>query len=120
MRHASIAQRHTPRAEVPAMMADLVNQFVGSGLGQQCMQQLTNQGLTNDQARKAVEATAGAANQAGGQSLLGSLGGKPGGGLPTQIVDQICTEVANRTGLDAGKAKMAVNAVLPKMMEFVQ
>src|SRR5688572_20831531 len=139
------------------MMDNLVKQFVGSSLGQQAVQQLTGQGLSADQANKAVEATAqGTAEQVGSggaQGLFGGLGGGAGapqggtatggggggglgglvgslgglfgggksattaaGGLPPQIVDRIAGEVANRAGLDPGMARMAVNAVLPKVL----
>lgn len=116
------------------MLDDLVRQFVASGAGQEVIQQLTGQGLTTRQAQDTVEATASSAAQqvSGGGGLggmLGGLGGALGGmlgggsassGVPQQLVETIAREVSTRTGLSQDMAKMAVNAVLPKVIEFVK
>jgi hypothetical protein len=41
-------------------------------------------------------------------------------GLPGPVVDTITTFVAEKSGLDEGKAPMAVNVLLPKLVEFVK
>ena len=77
----------------------------------------------------------GGAAPAGG-GLGGALGGLLGGGgagaalggalgmnttgLPGPVVDTITKFVAEKSGLDEGKARMAVNVVLPKLVEFVK
>ncbi len=77
----------------------------------------------------------GNAAPAGG-GLGGALGGLLGGGgagaalggalgmnttgLPGPVVDTITKFVAEKSGLDEGKARMAVNVVLPKLVEFVK
>lgn len=60
----------------------------------------------------------------GGGGLGGMLGGLVGGGnasgLPPAITDKIALFVAEKTGLGADKARLAVNVVVPKIMEFVK
>lgn len=70
-----------------------------------------------------------------GGGLGGALGGLLGGGegaalggalgmnttgLPGPVVDSITKFVAEKSGLDEAKARMAVNVVLPKIVEFVK
>lgn len=78
----------------------------------------------------------GDAPAAGGSGLGGALGGLLGGGgagaalggalgmnttgLPGPVVDTITKFVVEKSGLDEGKARMAVNVVLPKIVEFVK
>jgi len=58
----------------------------------------------------------------GGGGLGGMLGGLVGGssGLPPAITEKIASFVAEQTGLGVDKARLAVNVVLPKVMEFVK
>jgi hypothetical protein len=71
-----------------------------------------------------------------GGGLGGALGGLLGGGgagaalggalgmnttgLPGPVVDTITKFVVEKSGLDEAKARMAVNVVLPKLVEFVK
>lgn len=41
-------------------------------------------------------------------------------GLPGPVVDTITKLVVEKVGLDEAKARMAVNVVLPKIMDFVK
>jgi hypothetical protein len=59
----------------------------------------------------------------GGGGAGAALGGALGmntTGLPGPVVDTITRFVAEKSGLDEAKARMAVNVVLPKMVEFVK
>jgi hypothetical protein len=112
------------------MVGDIVKQFMGSGDFQQVVSDLTSRGLSPDQARRTVEATAEGAAQHLGESggglggLLGKLGGLFGGGgtggLPANVVDEIANAVASRVGIDPTMAKMAVAAILPKLVAYVK
>jgi hypothetical protein len=60
----------------------------------------------------------------GGGGAAGMLGGMLGGGastgLPPAVTDTIVNFVADKTGLGADKARMAVNVVLPKIVAFAK
>ena len=59
----------------------------------------------------------------GGGGAAGMLGGMLGGGstgLPPAVTDTIVNFVAEKTGLGADKARMAVNVVLPKIVAFAK
>jgi len=66
----------------------------------------------------------------GGGGLGGALGGLLGGGggggggdvagIPAAVVDKIAGVVAEKTGLPAMQAKLAVSVVLPKVVAFVK
>lgn len=67
----------------------------------------------------------------GGGGLGRSLGASPGpqsrstksqrtSGLEPQIIDRVAATVARKTGLSADKAKTAVNAVLPRAIDFAK
>jgi len=67
----------------------------------------------------------GDASSGGGMlgSLLGGGGGGGGGapaGLPPAVVDKVVMLVAEKTGLGADKARMAVNVILPRVIDFVK
>ena len=122
-------------------MDDLVQQFLGSGAAASAIQALTTQhGLTDPQARQAVQATAegsakaiGAGNfdlgalagAIGGGGLGGlaeslGLGGKKTGGLPTALVQPVTDYVTEKTGLPAAVVSTVVGLVLPKVIEFAK
>ena len=61
----------------------------------------------------------------GGGGVAGMLGGLMGGGgapagLPAGLVDSVATFVAQKTGLAQEHAKMAVNVILPKLMDYAK
>jgi hypothetical protein len=71
----------SPANEVTTMMQALLQQFAGSSGAADVITSLTGQGLSRDEAEKAVSATAeGAAAQFGGDGVAGLLGGLMGGG----------------------------------------
>jgi len=126
------------------MMQALLQQFAGSSGAADVITSLTGQGLSRDEAEKAVSATAeGAAAQFGGDGVAGLLGGLMGGGggggamgmlgglmgggaaassggLPPEVLAGIARFVADKTGLSADKAQLAVSVVVPKVMAFIK
>jgi hypothetical protein len=123
------------------VLTQLAQQFLGTGAGQQAVQEVTSQTeLDPGQAREAVQATAvGAAEaatgggddaQQGGGGLLGALGGGGlgalagaalgGGNLSASLVDPVSKIVAQKTGIAPATAKMVVAIVLPKVMAYLQ
>lgn len=127
------------------MLDDLVKQFLGSGAGQQAVQQLEAQGLSPQQAQGAVQVTAEGAAQhlgsgggiagmlgslgggGGARGIAGALGGLAGGrggkgklALPPQVVDTIAQTIASKVGIHPGMAKTVVDVVLPKVLEFAR
>jgi hypothetical protein len=123
------------------MIEGLIQQFLSSGAGKQAVEHVAGQGLGQAQAEAAVQATAQGAAEAvtsggGGGGLGGLLGGGGGGGLgalagalgggggggslPPAVVDGIAKAVAGKAGIDENMARTVVNAVLPRVMEFVR
>jgi hypothetical protein len=111
------------------MMQALLQQFAGSAGAADVISSLTGQGLSKDEAEKAVTATAeGAAalGGGGGGGAMGMLGGLMGGGaaassgLPPEMMATIATFVADKTGLSPDKARLAVSVVVPKVIAFIK
>jgi hypothetical protein len=145
------------------MMQALLQQFAGSSGAADVITSLTGQGLSRDEAEKAVSATAeGAAAQFGGDGVAGLLGGLMGGGgggggggamgmlgglmgggggggamgmlgglmgggaaassggLPPEVLAGIARFVADKTGLSADKAQLAVSVVVPRVIAFIK
>ncbi|UQA61181.1 hypothetical protein [Polyangium aurulentum] len=122
------------------MIEGLIQQFLSSGAGKQAVEHVAGQGLGQAQAEAAVQATAEGAAEAvtsggggggglagllggggGLGALAGALGGVGGGGsLPPGVVDGIAKAVAGKAGIDENMARTVVNAVLPRVMEFVK
>ena len=113
------------------MMQALLQQFAGSAGAADVVSSLTGQGLSRDEAEKAVSATAeGAAAQLGGLTggggAAGMLGGLLGGGapassgLPPDVMAAIARFVADKTGLSPDKAQLAVGVVVPKVIAYLK
>ena len=125
------------------MMQALLQQFAGSSGAADVITSLTGQGLSRDEAEKAVSATAeGAAAQFGGDGVAGLLGGLMGGGgggamgmlgglmgggaaassggLPPEVLAGIARFVADKTGLSPDKAQLAVSVVVPRVIAFIK
>jgi predicted lipid-binding transport protein (Tim44 family) len=133
----------SPANEVTTMMQALLQQFAGSSGAADVITSLTGQGLSRDEAEKAVSATAeGAAAQFGGDGVAGLLGGLMGGGgggamgmlgglmgggaaassggLPPEVLAGIARFVADKTGLSPDKAQLAVSVVVPRVIAFIK
>lgn len=120
------------------MLDQLVGQLLQSGTGAELMKTVQAQGLSADQAKAALTATAeGAIEQGGG--IGGLLGGAGGGGLASmaagllggsnapaaggslaQLAPTIASFVAQKTGLAPAVAQTIVSLALPKIEELIK
>jgi len=107
--------------EVDHMLDGLIGQFLGSSEGANTVKELAAEhGLSEDDARNAVQATAeGAAEATSGGGALGALGGLLGGSTGG-IEETVARIVADKTGLSPDMAQKVVAFVLPKVMGYLK
>ena len=102
------------------MLDGLVKQFLGSSEGADTVKELASEhGLSEDDARNAVQATAEGAAEAtsSGSGALGAITGMLGGSSGG-IEETVAKLVADKTGLSQDMAQKVVSFVLPKVMSY--
>src|SRR5689334_12870110 len=119
------------------MLDQILASFTGSSEVGEIAQQLIGSGLSPAKAQDAVVATAEGTKQAvgagglpallqmvgGGGGVMGALGGMLGGEAATgtsALADKVAGFVAQRIGLDPQMAKLVVNLVLPKLLDYAK